>query len=38
VFLLAPAFALFGGFALERYRFRRKLFKVELDKKYQIPT
>lgn len=36
--MMGPAFFLFGAFGLERYRFRRKLYKVELDKKYQIPA
>lgn len=36
--MLAPAFVLFGGYTFEKYRFLRKLYKVELDKKYNIPS
>ncbi|CAD8069724.1 unnamed protein product [Paramecium primaurelia] len=38
VFMLAPAFVLFGGYTFEKYRFLRKLYNVELDKKYNIPS
>lgn len=36
--MLAPAFVLFGGYTFEKYRFLRKLYNVELDKKYNIPS
>ncbi|CAD8073080.1 unnamed protein product [Paramecium sonneborni] len=37
VFMLAPAFVLYGAYTFEKYRFQRKLYNVELDKKYNIP-